>query len=329
MKNKIIVICLALAFALSLCGCQLAHPEGDGATNDRLIGCFITTEHIDLFDFEGYFNDNANKLVSGGTIGIDGDTAAYQGKLYAEYYEETLHHEDGTEFTVGGYRFPDLEGIAYFAPTIYEEDGHQYVTFESGEGVNDVDNRVISHNDEDYCVELSATVYAPVDADDEFTGNEIIFYLNPVYQTAEGSIYLISGQGMAMNSTSAGMIMAQTLSEEYTTTVNGEKKTAGSSVEITYETAYVPRLLRVIEMDGAGMVLGVSELDPEKLPDTYTPRDGCAYMISESVSYAHDGSEIVTRGVIEPDGEERGLSVLTVGESGWMVSNYCEVEWEE
>ena len=89
MKNKIIICFIIAAFALNLCGCQLALPEGEGTERDRLIGCFITTEHLDLFDFEAYFNDNAHKLVSGGEITLDGDTAAYRNRIYAELYDET------------------------------------------------------------------------------------------------------------------------------------------------------------------------------------------------------------------------------------------------
>ena len=75
MKDKIIAICLALIICLGLCGCQLALPEGQETGRDRLIGCFITTEHLDLFDFEAYFNDNAHKLVSGGEINLEEDTS--------------------------------------------------------------------------------------------------------------------------------------------------------------------------------------------------------------------------------------------------------------
>ncbi len=328
MKNKIIAICLVLCFCLSLCGCQLARPDGYEVSRDRLIGCFITTEHLDLFDFEAYFNDNANKLISGGDIVLDGDTSAYQGRIYAEFYEEEYKDADGISHTTYNYRFRELEGIAYFAPMICEEDGQTYTTFQSDPGLNEVKNHVKSHNEDTYYTELSATVYAPVDAEDEFDGDEICFYMNPVYQDAEGRVYLVSGSGTAMNSTGAGMIMSKKISEEYKTTINGEEKTGGGSVEICFETAYVPSLLRVIEMDGEGNVASISELEPTALPESYTPHESTAYIIAESVAYAADGRQYVERSFIEPEGEDKDIFVLVECESGYLVEDYCKVEWD-
>ncbi len=328
MKNKIIAICLVLSFCLTLCGCQLARPDGQAAARDRLIGCFITTEHLDLFDFEAYFNDNANKLISGGDIVLDGDTSAYQGRIYAELYEEEYKDADGVIHTTYNYRFPELEGIAYFAPTVFERDEQQYVTFQTGEGLNEVKNHVKSHNEDTYYTELSATVYAPVDAEAEFEGDEICFYMNPVYQDAEGRVYLVSGSGTAMNSTGTGVVMSTKLSEEYKTTINGEEKTGGGSVEICFETAYVPELLRIIEMDGEGNVVNMSELEPTALPESYTPHESTAYIITESVAYAADGKEYVERSFIEPEGEDKDIFVLVVSESGYLVEDYCQVRWD-
>ena len=91
MKNKIGIIILAcvlvVSFILGVTGAvTFAKDEPadntDGTSKDRLIGVFITTEHLDLFDFESYFQDNANKVMSGGEISSS-DSAPYQGKLYA------------------------------------------------------------------------------------------------------------------------------------------------------------------------------------------------------------------------------------------------------
>ncbi|MBR5489830.1 MAG: hypothetical protein IKV79_01010 [Oscillospiraceae bacterium] len=328
MKNKLIACFLMAALAIGLCGCRLALPEGEGTQRDRLIGCFITTEHLDLFDFEAYFNDNAHKLVSGETMLGANDAEKYRGRLYAEKYEEKYTDSEGVSHTTYNYRFPDLEGIAYFAPTIYESDGGSYVTFQSGEGLSDLKNHLISHNDDTYFTELSATVYAPVDAEEEFTEKEICFYMNPVYQAADGSVYLVGGNGTAMNSVSAGIIMTTTLSEEYKTTVNGEEKTGGGSVEISFATAYVPVLLRVIEMDGKGNVLNFAAIAADELPESYEPNKDASYIITESVSYDAAGEEVVQRSIIEPGNGKDDLYILVECENGYLVEDYCEVMWE-
>ena len=187
----------------------------------------------------------------------------------------------------------------------------------------------MSHNEDAYYTELSATVYAPVDAEAEYTEKEICFYMNPVYQSPDGSVYLISGNGTAMNSVSAGIVMSTKLSEEYKTTINGEEKKGGGSVEISFATAYVPTLLRVIEMDGEGNVVSVSELEPTRLPESYSPHESTAYIIAESVAIKGGGEEVTQRSFIEPEGEDKDIFVLVESEKGWLVEDYCEVEWDQ
>ena len=329
MKNKIIVCVLTLALVLSLCGCQLALPEGEEAQRDRLIGCFVTTEHLDLFDFEAYFNDNAHKLVGGGDITLDGDTREYQGRIYAEFYEETITGENGESHTTGGYRFADLEGIACFAPRITEPNGDSYITFMTDKCLDKLHNGVKSTDVETYYTEMSATVYVPVDGESELLGDEDTFYMNPVYQAPDGSVYLTAGNGFQSNSTYPGELITTTLSEEYKTTVNGEETTGGGKVAITIETAYIPELLRVIEMDGSGNVLKLSEIEPSDLPENYKPQHDTAYIICEAVAIDAEGEYRTERSFIEPDGEDEDIYVLVPSENGWLVNNYCEVLWEE
>lgn len=329
MKNKIIAICLALIICLGLCGCQLALPDGEEAGRDRLIGCFITTEHLDLFDFEAYLNENANKLLKGDSMISERDSQKYSGRIYAELYEEAYTDSEGVEHTTYNYRFPELEGIAFFAPTVFERDGQEYITTQSGEGLNDVKNHIMSHNDDTYYTELSATIYAAVDAENELIGTEACFYTNPVYQAADGSVYLLSGNGMAMNAVSAGVVMSTKLSEEYKTTINGEEKIGGGSVEISFATAYVPHLLRVIEMDADGNTVKRRELAASELPESYQPDTATAYIIAEMVADTAGGEEYVERSFIEPEGENVDIYVFAESENGYLVKNYCQVLWAE
>ena len=331
MKNKIIICILTFALLLSLCGCRLANPEqgGEETARDRLIGCFITTEHLDLFDFEAYFNDNAHKLVAGGNVTLDGDTREYQGRIYAEFYEETITGENGESHTTGGYRFADLEGIACFAPKITEADGSSYITFMTDNCLDKLHNGVKSTDEETYYTEMSATVYVPIDGESELVGDEDTFYMNPVYQAADGSVYLTAGNGFRSNSTYPGELMTTTLREDYKTTINGEEITGGGKVAISIETAYIPEALRIIEMDGSGNVLKVSELEPTDLPESYIPQRGTAYIVCEAISVDSEGQYHTERSFIEPDGEDKDIFVLVPSENGWLVNNYCQVLWEE
>ena len=82
MKYKILyAVCCALLMGL-LGGCQLAREDaGANAIQDRLIGVFVTTDYIDLFDAEGYLNENLKGFQNGNVI-VDGDTRRYEGRLY-------------------------------------------------------------------------------------------------------------------------------------------------------------------------------------------------------------------------------------------------------
>jgi len=122
--------------------------------------------------------------------------------------------------------------------------------------------------------------------------------------------------------------MSTKLSEEYKTTINGEEKTGGGSVKISFATAYVPSLLRIIEMDAKGNVLKLSELDPALLPESYTPDGDTVYIISEAVAIAANGEEYTERSFIEPEGEHKDIFILVESESGYLVEDYCEVEWD-
>ena len=44
-------------------------PEaGTDGNGDRLIGAFITSEYLDLYDMEGYLNDHAASLMNNSSI---------------------------------------------------------------------------------------------------------------------------------------------------------------------------------------------------------------------------------------------------------------------
>ena len=64
-------------------GCTLAVPDaGTDGNGDRLIGAFITSEYLDLYDMEGYLNDHAASLMNNSSITI-GNDSRYEGKLVA------------------------------------------------------------------------------------------------------------------------------------------------------------------------------------------------------------------------------------------------------
>lgn len=88
MKNRIIFVILAVvalgAFAFGASGtlpfAAAEAAEATDADKDRLVGVFITTEYLDLFDHERFLQDNTDQLLSGKELG-EADAGAYQGRL--------------------------------------------------------------------------------------------------------------------------------------------------------------------------------------------------------------------------------------------------------
>lgn len=82
LKTKFWIGLAAVFMAGTFGGCTLAIPEAglDGG-GDRLIGAFITSEYLDLYDMEGYLNDHASKLSEGETITV-GKDSKYEGNCW-------------------------------------------------------------------------------------------------------------------------------------------------------------------------------------------------------------------------------------------------------
>lgn len=330
MKSKYIIICvLIFAMVLGLCGCSLARPDaGEGVsqqTHDRLIGCYITTEYIDAFDFEAYFEEHAAELVNGGKISPQYEL--YQNRIYAQMVEEEYTDSDGNTHTTWNYEFPELDGVAYFAPLI-EKDGESYTTFQSGEGLQNIHSKLNSTDGGD-SVELSATLYVPIDTVN-VTEDEFCYYMNPVYQSEDGSVYLVGGSGYWTNlSDSPGVEMTTKLHEEFTQTANGVITEMENSVEIECIAVYVPISATIIQMAKDGVVLSVESFLPEELPEKYAVEEGCEYIIMETHAFGSEGKDVIERKTIAPGTDDYNIFVLVPGDNGFMSMVSSEVLWAE
>ena len=115
MKRKILKTVLCAVMILGLPGCRLAREDFVTDTyEDRLVGVFITTEFIDLFDFEQFFGNNASS-AGGGGIAINGTSQDYQGRIYATLVSRTLTSETGETIETKEYVFEGIDGIPFFS----------------------------------------------------------------------------------------------------------------------------------------------------------------------------------------------------------------------
>ena len=306
MNRKISILILAMLLLLtSLGGCQLAQPDA-GAESDRLVGVYITREHLDLFDLEGYLNDNP-ELLTGGEIQLDGAPDAYSGRLYATVQTGTLTSDEGERYEDREYVFEGVDGIPMFFARCTDSAGNSYWASFQGDGVSDG-----SWNLGDK-IELSGTIYV--------TGRRADFYFNPVYQSADGSVYLTAGQGTSGDLAGASSF-SHALSESRTVTEqDGETRTEETHVEVTIQGMCPPEQVTVLQMGADGVLLQRDSWTPADLPDSIEPGAETAYLIVET----QDADKKITRALYER-GEEF-LRTYLLGADGICLPRDVQLDW--
>ena len=328
MKNKILIIILACvliaSFALGATGAvTFAKDEpadsSNEASKDRLIGVFITTEYLDLFDFESYFEDNADKVLSGGEISSS-DSAPYQGKVFGTIVDDPYTNpETGETVTAKKYVFEGIEGIAYFVAKYTDERGTYW-----GTGADDAisdGHTGLNSTDAGDSIELKGTIYVST------SKGSNTFYYNPVYQTATGEVYLMSGQGMSHGGElSAGMSGSHTLKEEQTVTIDGKNETVGSSIEVSICFMDTPVSTSVLQFGKDGSVVSREDYAAGDLPFKITTNSDTEYIIVETHMKSATGEETVTRELFQADDET--LFAFSCREDGICIKQYCSIIWD-
>ena len=313
---------LAAAMLFNLTGCQLARQdagEDAGGPGDRLIGVFITEEYLDLFDFEGYLKDNVQDLAGGGVIAAD--DSSYQGRLYAELKTLTLtDEENGGLVTAKDYIFEGVEGISYFSATVpATEDTESYTTSSSDQAITDGHMEIHCGDDEDKLT-LEGTLYLSA----ERSGGQ---YINPVYQSADGRVYAVTGSGfMISGERSEGSVYSQTLEETTTVTENGSRRQASSSITISVAVMHAPEQIAVLQMDADSSVLSRTAFQPGELPGSIKLSPGAAYLLVETHKRGSDGNPQVTRGLYDSSNE--ALETFYCRKDGVCVKQWTQLEWD-
>ena len=169
LKTKFWIGLAAVFMAGTFGGCTLAIPESglDGG-GDRLIGAFITSEYLDLYDMEGYLNDHASKLSEGETITV-GKDSKYEGKLLA-----TVDKSGGDSSSEWKITFGDIQGQYILMPVYTDEYGTNVGNLCSP-GISSPSLHYNITDDEEE-KEISGTVYTVPDGKQDQT-----WYVNPVF----------------------------------------------------------------------------------------------------------------------------------------------------
>lgn len=284
---KKLAIALILVLALMLPGCSLLREDGEPADADRLVGVYITENYIDSFDFEAYVQDNASSLSGGGEISRE-DAAKYTRRIYAE-------------ITDGKTSFP-IEGIAFIAAR-YEKDGESCTGSDYGDKLADV-HLSINVSDNMETTVLTGKLFADSGA------GHMSAYCNPVYQQADGRVYLVPGEGVSANMGS----MTHSLSESCESAKKGERG-YGMDITLEVEGRRPSEKLAVLLYSADGALLSRTEYAPEEMPEEIAA-EGAAWAVFEDYTADYSGEPQVIRQLIAAGSDEGFLSLhLEPGES--------------
>lgn len=311
MNKKAIIVCLVLVLLLSLCGCQLARPEdGNSSEADRFVGVFITTEYLDLLDaeaaFEEYLKNNAGNISDGETITFDIDNQ--NNRVYATFIEEPYQDDDGEYHFSNNYEFVGLEGIALATYQIPNGD-ESYFASSVGDGICDVH---MKSGGEDQGI--SGTIWMAQNS------GEVVYYMNPIYQTADGRVYLVPGSGLHISSDVGGRA-SQKIEAKATITENGETYSYTFTAEVFVDFAEPARTVTIIQMNGNDAEVTRETFQVDNLPKQFVPEDDTAYLIVLSES-----GDSVTRQIIQT-GEDQ-IEVFVQLDKQICVKDYIFVNWE-
>ena len=219
--------------------------------------------------------------------------------------------------------FSPVDGIPYFSARIQQAETHEnYFSYISDPAISDghVHTQIDDHG---HKVTLSGTIYV--------SPSSILrtYYFNPVYQSADGRIYAVSGSGFAVSTEaySEGAIYSQTLDATTTVTENGEAKTYGISVALSLSLMFAPEEIVVLQMDGESNVLSRAIYMPSAMPVKIAADPKADYFIVETHRHDDKGQLTVSRTIYGSDAET--LETFFMREDGICVKQQTRILWPE
>lgn len=326
-SRKLGALCLvaAVLFAIfALTGCQLAREDGE-VSQDRLIGVLLTTSHLDL----GGEDMQLQEIILGAKKSnnpIDSwiPTNRPQGRLYATLVDRTLTNEEtGAATTAREYMFRDIEGVSFFTATVpATKDNESYTGTSSDAAISGV-HTTLDYKDNEETIGMEGTVYLST----RHLGG--VWYINPVYQSTDGSVYVTGGNGLmhSGDSDAEGVQWSTTLKETVTITENGKAKSASTSVKLSLSTMHPPEQIAVIQMGEGYNWLESAEYAPIEVPSKFTPREDTQFVVVEIKRHDLHGNLSVSRVLYGKN--DNSMETFYCREDGVCVKQYTSVKWGE
>ena len=278
------IFALMLAICM-LAGCSLAKPGKSG--QDKLTGFFVTVSHKD--------GDTMVDLWDADAAGMEMISNHYLAgqKLYARRME-------GDPVV---YEFPEGCGLSCFSYHVEEEGQEPY---RSNTISPEIDAHLGFYAGTEMPYRMDAVVYGTRDSD-------AVICMNPVYQTPDGEVYVLSDKPMSYDVATMDGCSA-TISQ------TGED---GCTATLTIRHVVLPENYVIIEMNEENQPLRQAEFAPGGLPETYVPGADAAYLILEARA-----GEDTTRTVYSPGDESIAMDTYRPGQYGLCIKGYTRIEWE-
>lgn len=279
------IMLLVLAVAL-LCGCTLAVPGAAG--EDRLTGFFVTV----------------SREVDGTTVDFWDEEATGMKSIGVHYQKGQKLFAERMEGDPVVYALPEGCGLSCFS---YDVEENGTVTYRSNTISPEIDVRLEYHAGTKTPYRMDAVVYGTGEA-------ELLLTCNPVYQTPDGEVYVLSAESASFSTDQVGSKFH-----------NRSERTDGHgcAYTLTVEQVVLPECYVITEMSGDHEPLTRTEFAPGGLPETYTPGPDTAYLILE----ASAGEETV-RTVYSPGDRENKMDTYYPGEYGLCIKGYTAIDWE-
>lgn len=318
MRRWMIVSIVGLFMAVSLCSCSLAVADGgENAGNDRLIGAFITTDYLDLQETENFQNMEDWAQAEDGEVLVG--AVSDQQRLYG-----TIDRSGGEDPSDWKVTFGDVAGLSFFSPVWVNEQGEEQQCSQYDEAVSDV-RMDIDLSDEKNEYSMSGTVYTSVDQ----TEKTAVYYVNPVYQTDDGRIYVTTGTGISMSGVSSeGSCMTKTMSEETKVTDNGKTTIERTTVEVNIKNMYRPVKITLYQMDENHEVIAEETFTPDEFPDYIVPEPKTEYLLVETEKEKPSGETVIMRETCDRGAEEESdLEIFYALGRGGISKHSTQVDW--
>lgn len=317
-QNRIyLVVTLLLSFALS--GCQLAREGGGEGGQDRLMGVLITKEYLLSFapDWQqpgGGAADSIEEIIA---------SSQRPERLYATLVTRTLIDEEtGATSTVQEYVFEGVEAIPFFAYSMPATEERASYVSTSAEAAITNGHAGFHYGDDEDSITLEGTIYVSTDQ------TKTVWHINSVYQSADGGIYAMPGNGISNSHGGAAGTKFSTWREENTTIREGGKsKSANTSVKINLETMYPPQAIVIIQMGESYNLLAATEYDPSQLPSLIKPEVATQIIVVETQSYDAAGGLTVTRAIYGRDNTT--LEAFYCRADGVCAPRSISLEWSQ